>query len=123
MVNHVVLIGKIGADPRVYTDNHGNTRVYISVGNSENYRDKDDLQWKHKLNWIPCAITSQNLIHKAKLLRKGNTVHILGRFYIYEQIDENKVKQQSVNIQVVNFSLLSLNAKEEVFLGDEYAGL
>jgi len=120
MVNHVVLIGKIGSDPKVFTDNYGTVRVYLSVGLSENYRDRGSLEWKHKLNWIPCTVTSENLIEKAKLLRKGNTLHVYGRFNIFKKVDQNKIEQQYVNIQVVHFSLLSSNAKEEVFLSDGY---
>jgi single-strand DNA-binding protein len=50
-LNKVMLIGRIGKDPEVFTFDSGTKKISFSLATSESYRDKNTNEWVELTEW------------------------------------------------------------------------
>jgi len=75
MINNVILLGRLGADPEVKSFNSGEL-VKLRVATSESYKDKND-EWQEVTQWHNVSCWGK-LTEKAKKLTKGETIAVEG---------------------------------------------
>lgn len=78
MINKVILIGNLGADPDIRYTPAGTAVATISLATSRKWKDKDgnpqdETEWHRVIVWSKSAEYCGNYLHK------GNKVYIEGR--------------------------------------------
>ena len=75
-LNKVMLIGRIGKDPDIYTFDSGTKKVSFPVATSESYRDKNTNEWVEVTEWHNVAgyryLAEKNFA-------KGDLVYVEGK--------------------------------------------
>ena len=79
MVNKVILIGNLGADPEIRRLNSGDPVVSMRVATSETWRDKNTSERKEKTEWHNVVAWGKQAEIAGQYLTKGRQVYIEGR--------------------------------------------
>lgn len=105
--NHVVLVGRLGADPQYRSTSSGKSVCNFNL--ATNRRDKEETTDWHKIElW-------ENLADVAnKFLRKGSQVLIEGRI-ANENYEKNGVKHYSYKIVATNLLMLESRKGDDNF--------
>lgn len=78
-INKVILVGNLGADPRVNTTQNGSKVVTLSVATSDTWKDKLSGERKERTEWHRVVVFNAQLADVAeRYLRKGSKVYIEG---------------------------------------------
>ena len=92
MVNRVILIGNLGADPEIRAFPNGGKVANLRIATSESWKDKTTGERKERTEWHSVAIMSEGLVSVAeRFLRKGSKVYVEG------QLETRKWQDQSGN--------------------------
>ena len=79
MLNKVILIGNLGADPEIRETKSGTSIANLRVATTENWKDKEGER-QERTEWHRVAIFSDGLAQVAqKYLKKGSKVYIEGQ--------------------------------------------
>ena len=87
-INKVILIGRIGKDPDIFTYEDGTKRISFSLATTESYRDKNSNEWIDQTEWH--NIVGYRYLAE-KRIAKGDLVYIEGKIKTrkYKDKDEN----------------------------------
>lgn len=78
-INQVLLLGNVGADPKIYTDSNGNKVMTLSLATSDKFSDKTTGEVKTFTEWHRIVIFNKNLIPIAEnLIQKGSRILVMG---------------------------------------------
>lgn len=98
-VNKVIIIGNLGRDPEIRTNNAGDRIANLSVATSEQWRDKVTGERKEKVEWHRVVIFNDGLSGIAeKYLRKGSTVYLEGALQTRKWTDQQGNERYSTEI-------------------------
>ena len=78
-INKVILIGNLGADPKVRYMPNGGAVASISIATSENWRDKNTGEQREKTEWHRVSLFGKLAEVAGEYLRKGSQVYIEGQ--------------------------------------------
>lgn len=78
MINKVILIGNLGADPEVRQTNSGTSVGNLRIATNERRKDKDG-NWGDHTEWHRVVCFGKTAENAAKYLSKGRQVYIEGR--------------------------------------------
>ena len=93
-VNKVILIGNLGADPKVRTSQDGNKSVQFPVATSEVWNDKSTGERKERTEWHKVVVFNDRLADVCeKYLRKGAKVHVDGQLQTRKWTDDAGVER------------------------------
>ncbi len=86
-LNKVILIGRIGKDPEIFTFENGTKKISFSLATTESYRDKEN-NWVDQTEWH--NITGYRYLAE-KTFAKGDLVYVEGKIKTrkYTDKDEN----------------------------------
>ena len=106
MVNKVILIGNVGADPDVKYLDGGIAIARFSLATSEVYNNKNgervtQTEWHNIVLWRNLAQIAE------KYVRKGMMLYIEGRIRTRSWDDQNGVKRYTTEIYGDNLQMLS----------------
>ncbi|WP_273758894.1 single-stranded DNA-binding protein [Bartonella sp. AU55XJBT] len=116
MLNKVILIGYLGADPESKTMNSGAEVVNFRMATSESYTDKNTLQKVEKTEWHSVVIFNPHLAKIAlQYLNKGSKVYIEGKLQTRKWQDKNGHDHYTTEIILPQFKgeLYLLDTKKE----------
>jgi single-strand DNA-binding protein len=88
MINKVILVGNLGADPELKSVGGGTSQCRLSVATNERWRDKQTGEKKEKTTWHRVVIWGKNGENAAQILGKGATVYIEGKINNYSWEDK-----------------------------------
>ncbi|WP_019219074.1 single-stranded DNA-binding protein [Bartonella florencae] len=92
MLNKVILIGYLGADPESKTMNSGAEIVNFRLATSESYTDKNTHQKVEKTEWHSVVVFNPHLAKIAlQYLHKGSKVYIEGQLQTRKWQDKNGI--------------------------------
>lgn len=111
MINKVILIGNLGADPDVRTLDSGTKVAKISIATNENYRDRKTNEWKTNTEWHNVVLWRFLAERAEKFLKKGSLVYIEGKLTSRKYQDQEG-KDRYITEIVAN-SLKILDRREE----------
>ncbi|WP_208437592.1 single-stranded DNA-binding protein [Bartonella taylorii] len=104
MLNKVMLIGRLGADPESKTMNSGAEIVNFSIATSESYTDKNTHQKVEKTEWHSVVIFNPHLAKIAlQYLNKGSKVYIEGKLQTRKWQDKNGHDRYTTEIILPQF--------------------
>ena len=106
MVNKVILIGNVGADPDIRYLDGGVAVARFSLATTESYKNKngeriDQTEWHNIVLWRGLAEVAE------KFVKKGMRLYIEGRIRTRSWDDQNGVKRYTTEIQGDNMQMLS----------------
>lgn len=104
-INKVILVGNLGADPRVNTTQNGSKVVTLSVATSDTWKDKLSGERKERTEWHRVVIFNPQLADIAeRYLRKGSKVYLEGQLQTRKWEDSNGGERYTTEVVLQNFS-------------------
>ncbi|WP_375680827.1 MULTISPECIES: single-stranded DNA-binding protein [unclassified Bartonella] len=116
MLNKVMLIGRLGADPESKTMNSGTEVVNYRMATSESYTDKNTYQKVEKTEWHSVVIFNPHLAKIAlQYLNKGSKVYVEGKLQTRKWQDKNGHDRYTTEIILPQFKgeLYLLDVKKD----------
>lgn len=113
-INKVILVGNLGADPRVSNTPNGSKIVNLSVATTDTWKDKLSGERKDRTEWHRVVIFNAQLADIAeRYLRKGSKVYLEGQLQTRKWEDNNGQERYSTEVVLQNYngSLVLLDAK------------
>lgn len=99
-LNKVILIGRLGSDPQIRTQNDGNNMAVLSVATSEYWKDRTTNERREKTEWHRIVIFNPKLVDIiSQYARKGQNVYVEGQMQTRKWTDT--ATQQPRSIQEV----------------------
>ncbi|UNF52904.1 single-stranded DNA-binding protein [Bartonella krasnovii] len=114
MLNKVILIGYLGADPESKTMNSGAEVVNFRLATSESYTDKNTNQKVEKTEWHSVVVFNPHLAKIAlQYLNKGSKVYVEGKLQTRKWQDKNGIDRFTTEIVLPQYKgeLQLLDAK------------
>ena len=103
-INKVILVGNLGADPRVSNTTNGAKIVNLTVATSYTWKDKLSGERKERTEWNRVVIFNPQLADIAeRYLRKGSKVYLEGQLQTREWEDNSGQKRYATEIVLQNF--------------------
>ncbi len=115
-INKVILVGNLGADPRVNTTQSGNKVVTLSVATSDSWKDKVTGEKKDRTEWHRVVVFNPQLAEVAeRYLHKGSKVYIEGQLQTRKWEDNNGQERYTTEIVLQNYTstLVMLDGKAD----------
>ena len=104
-INKVILVGNLGADPRVNTMQNGNKVVTLSVATTDTWKDKLSGERKERTEWHRVVVFNSQLADVAeRYLRKGSKVYLEGQLQTRKWEDANGQERYTTEVVLQNFS-------------------
>ncbi|MDR3328549.1 MAG: single-stranded DNA-binding protein [Prevotellaceae bacterium] len=98
MVNKVILIGNVGADPEVRHFDTGVATTTIRMATSETYTDKTSGQRVTNTEWHHVVLWRQLAEFAEKYIRKGSQVYVEGRLRTRSWDDKDGQKRYMTEV-------------------------
>lgn len=115
-INKVILLGNLGADPRVSNSANGTKIVNLTVATSDSWNDKLSGERRERTEWNRVVIFNPQLAEIAeRYLRKGSKVYVEGQLQTREWEDNSGQKRYATEIVLQNFrgNLVLLDGKSD----------
>lgn len=104
-INKVILLGNLGADPRVSNTQNGTKIVNLSVATTESWKDRATGERKDRTEWHRVVIFNPQLADVAeRYLRKGSKVYIEGQLQTRKWEDNSGTEKYTTEIVLQNFN-------------------
>lgn len=104
-INKVILVGNLGADPRVNTTQSGTKVVNLSVATTDSWKDKVSGERKERTEWHRVVVFNPQLAEVAeKYLHKGSKVFLEGQLQTRKYEDANGQEKYTTEIVLQNFN-------------------
>jgi len=107
MLNKVMLIGSLGADPELRQTSSGQSVCEMRIATNESWFDKAANERKDRTEWHRLIIWGKVGENCAKYLSKGKRVYVEGRIQTREWEDKDGNKRWTTEIVANNVQFLS----------------
>ena len=103
-INRVLLVGHLGRDPEVRTNQAGDKIVTLSLATSEQWKDRGTGERKEQTEWHRVVIFNTNLADIAeKYLKKGSLVGVEGKLQTRKWTDKDGIERYSTEVVIGKF--------------------
>ena len=106
MINKVILIGNVGADPEVRTFEGGKKMARIRLATTERIYNKQTQEAREHTEWHSVTLWSNLADVADRFVRKGSQVYVEGRIRSREWTDEAGNKRYATEIACDDLRLL-----------------
>lgn len=106
MINKVILVGNVGADPEVRTLESGVKTARVRLATSERYYNRETQQATEHTEWHTITLWRNLADVVDKYVHKGSQIYIEGRLRTREWTDQAGNKRYSTEIQADEMKLL-----------------
>lgn len=112
MINKVILIGNVAADPDIRCFENGNSVAKLRLGTTERYKDKEGkkrevTEWHNIEAWgTPASIIEQ-------YVRKGDRLYVEGQIHYEEYTDKSNVTKYRTVIRLRELKLLTSKQRQD----------
>ncbi|CDL86647.1 single-stranded DNA-binding protein [Xenorhabdus cabanillasii] len=101
-INKVILVGNLGADPKVRYMPNGGAVANITLATSESWRDKQTGETKEKTEWHRVVFFGKQAEIVGEYLRKGSQIYIEGALQTRKWQDQQSGVERYTTEIVVN---------------------
>ena len=115
-INKVILVGNLGADPRVANTQSGAKIVNFNLATSDRWRDKATGEMKERTEWHRVVIFNPQLAETAeRYLHKGSKVYLEGQLQTRRWEDNSGQEKFTTEVVLQNYAgtLIMLDAKSD----------
>ena len=106
MINKVILVGNVGADPEVRTLESGVKTARVRLATSERFYNRDTQQTTEHTEWHTITLWRNLADVVDKYVRKGSQIYSEGRLRTREWTDQSGNKRYSTEIMADEMKLL-----------------
>lgn len=100
MLNHIVIMGRLGKDPELRRTQSGVAVATFNVAVDRDFKDKATGQ--RGTDWITCVAWRSTAEFVEKYFAKGSQVLVAGRLQMREWTDKDGNKRISAEVQAEN---------------------
>ncbi|MFA5801267.1 MAG: single-stranded DNA-binding protein [Thermoleophilia bacterium] len=111
MINKVILVGNLGADPEVRNTNSGSQVASLRVATTD--RRKVGSEWQDHTEWHKVTCFGKTAENAGKYLKKGRQVYIEGRLQTSKWKDKDGNDRYTTEIVAEIVRFLGSNANRE----------
>lgn len=108
-LNHVQLIGRLGADPEIKNLSEGGKLCNLSIATDYVYKSKSGEKVE-QTDWHKVTIFGLLCDHVAKYCRKGESIYVSGRLHTRDYTDKEGNKKYIT--EILAESVIFLSAKK-----------
>lgn len=101
MVNKVILLGNLGADPETRTTSGGSTVCNLRLATSERVKDGDG-NWTERTEWHSVVVFGKTAEAVARYCAKGKTIYVEGRLQTRKWQDKTGADRYSTEVVAVD---------------------
>ena len=109
MVNRVMIIGNLGADPELRQTGSGTSVCELRIATNESWFDKASNERKERVEWHKVTVWGASGENCGKYLRKGSKCYVEGRIQTEEW--EDKTGNKRYTTKIVASSVQFLDSK------------
>ena len=103
-LNHVQLIGNVGADPEIKAMQSGDKVANLSIATSESWKDKTTGEIKENTQWHRVVVWNQGLIKVIEqYVKKGDKLYINGSLET-RSWEQDGAKKYATEITLRNYN-------------------
>ena len=103
-INKVILVGNLGADPKVANTSSGSKIVNLNIATSDSWKDKATGDRKEKTEWHRVVIFNAQLADVAdRYLKKGSKVYLEGQLQTRKWEDKDGQEKYTTEVVLQNF--------------------
>lgn len=116
MVNKVILVGNLGADPEIRQTKDGKAVAQLSIATSESWKDKNTGEKREKTEWHRVVIFNDGLTRVCEAyLKKGSKVYLEGSLQTRKWQDQSGADKYTTEVvlQGFNSTLTMLDGKQD----------
>lgn len=106
MVNKVILVGNVGADPEIRTTESGVKVARLRLATTERFLDKKTNETKELTEWHSITVWRGLADVVDKYVRKGSQLYVEGRLRTREWMDKENNKRFTTEIIADEIKLL-----------------
>ena len=106
MINKVILVGNVGADPEVRTLESGVKTARVRLATSERYFNRETQQATEHTEWHTITLWRNLADVVDRFVRKGSQIYIEGRLRTREWTDQTGNKRYTTEILADDMKLL-----------------
>lgn len=107
MLNKVMLIGNLGADPELRQTTSGQSVCELRIATNESWFDKSTQTRKDRTEWHRVIVWGVSGENCAKYLSKGSKAYVEGRIQTREWEDQSGAKRYTTEIIAGSVQFLS----------------
>ncbi len=98
MINKVILVGNLGADPEVRSTNSGMKVANLRIATSERQKDRATGEWKEHTEWHRVVVFGRTAEVVEQYAQKGRQLYIEGRLRTRKWTDQGGADRYSTEI-------------------------
>ena len=106
MLNKVILIGNVGADPEVRTLENGTKVARVRLATTERVFNRQTQEAKEYTEWHTVILWRGLADFADRFVRKGSQIYVEGSIRSNEWTDQNGAKRVSIEINANDMKLL-----------------
>ena len=106
MINKVILVGNVGAEPEVRTMETGAKVVRIRLATTERFNDRQGGEKREVTEWHTITLWRGLADVVDRYVHKGSQLYIEGRLRTREWTDKDNIKRYSTEIIADNMQML-----------------
>lgn len=110
MINHVVLVGRITADPELQQTSQGISYVRFTIACDRQFKDQAGNK---TADFINCIAWRQQAEFMSQYIHKGNVIGVEGRIQVSKYTDSNGANRNSFDIYVDTLTNIASNANRD----------
>lgn len=112
MINKVILIGNLGADPEIRALENGTMVAKLRVATNENYQDKNG-EWQTQTEWHDVVMWRSMAERAQASLKKGAQIYVEGKLTHRLWDDQNGNKRKTTEVVANTYRLMSRREEHE----------
>lgn len=106
MINKVILIGNVGADPEIRTLEGGVKVARVRIATTERIYNRQTQEAKEHTEWHSITLWRNMADVADRFIRKGSQIYVEGKIRSREWTDANGVKRYGIDIVADDLKLL-----------------
>lgn len=111
-MNHIIIVGNVGADPEIKTFDGGNVKALITVAVTNKFKDKKTGELQTETDWFRVVAWNNLAKFLDRHTKKGNKVLISGKIK-FRSFEKEGQKQYITELWAERVEQLTWNEKPE----------
>ena len=112
MLNHVILLGRVGKDPEVRPTAKGDPIANFTLATSKKWKNKQG-EYQEDTQWHRITAFGRTAELVSQVLKKGSLVSVIGEIVYGEYTDKDGVNRKTCDIRISEFKAIPTGKTEK----------
>jgi single-strand DNA-binding protein len=105
-INKVILVGRLGNDPKVNVFQSGDRAANFSLATSNEWKDKNTGEKKQQTEWHNISVYGPLASICEQYLKKGSQIFVEGRLKTRKYTDKNNIERSITEVVMEKMQML-----------------